>query len=76
MVRNSATLLDQIWVNDDTLLIKSGTVNSTVSDHFPIFIDIVGNSSSEPKSVQVFYTKRIFNDECKQRFTRDLSQVD
>ena len=62
-------------MNDDTLLMNSGIVNSIISDHFPIFIDVVGNSSSEPKSVQVCYSKRIFNDECKQIFTCDLSQV-
>ena len=76
VVRGSATLIDQVWVNDETLLINSGIVKSSISDHFPVFIDIVGNSSTTLSSVQVYQSRRVVNAECKENFNRELSQVD
>ena len=71
----SATLIDNIWINDETLLVRSGIIKSEISDHFPIFSDIVGGCNSAPTSGLIYYNKRIVNNQCKANFANELSEM-
>ena len=76
VTETSATLIYQVWINNETMLIYSGIIKCTISDHSPVFIEIIGSSSSEPKAVEIYHTKRVLTDERKQSFTNDLTEVD
>ena len=71
----SATLIDNVWTSDGTLLINGGIIKSGISDHFPVFIDIVGSGTCS-RFTEICYSMRIVNAECKARIATNLSEVD
>ena len=70
----SATLIDNIWLNDESLLVSSGVVKSVISDHFPVFVRVLG-LESENRNGYIHYSKRIINNTCKENFTSAISSV-
>ena len=55
----SATLIDNIWINNETLLVNSGIIKCDISDHFPEFANVIGGSiATDWGSTQVYYTKK------------------
>ena len=76
VTETSATLIDHVWINDETMLINSGIIKCTISDHFSVFIEIIGGSSSEPKAIGIYHTKQVLTDERKQNFTNNLTELD
>ena len=63
----SATLIDNVFINTHSNLIKSGVWLADISDHLPIFITLPYEASRQPKS-QTFAYKRHYSSENMERF--------
>ena len=50
---STASIIDHIWTNDITHLIKAGIIHSEISDHFPIFSSFKTKSNTEKGSQKV-----------------------
>ena len=69
---HSATILDQIWYNDDNV-VRSGIILSDITDHFPVFIEL----NIEPSNINVInFSRRILNSRNKAAFDELVSAFD
>ena len=62
----SATLIDNICINDISVVWGSGIIRSSISDHFSVFVNIGGNCSAEGDPDTVTFTRRVFSDGARQ----------
>ena len=68
------TLIDNIFINHN-INHQSGIIESTISDHYPIYIiipELAGISKAKPNSVQY----RLINDLRQRKFNNELNQSD
>ena len=72
---HSATLIDNIFINDLQCFSKGGNITSSISDHFLQFsqIDIFDNFRNTSKNKKSTRNWRIFN---KREFEEELGQID
>ena len=71
----SATLIDNIFLNDLSCTSKGGNIITSISDHFMQFcyLDIYANANNKVKNLKSSRNWRIFN---KREFESELSQID
>ena len=76
VTRSTSPLIDNIWLNDESLLVSSGVIRNCISDHFPIFVKLKIVPSMNRGDNVVFYQKRVINEVNKSMFSRCLAVVD
>ena len=70
VTKHSATLIDHVWTNDLNNCMKSGIINISISDHFPVLSWF--KTSRKNDKVQVV-RKRSINKHCIERFKSELT---
>ena len=75
VTNRSATLIDNIFLNDLSCTSKGGNIITSISDHFMQFcyLDVFHNSKDKIKSLKSSRNWRIFN---KREFESEFSQID
>lgn len=68
----SATLIDNIWINELNEKLTSGIFYTDITDHFPMF-SINYNYKIEKKNS--FLNKRVYSNENKEKFKNEISSI-
>jgi Txe/YoeB family toxin of Txe-Axe toxin-antitoxin module len=73
VTNNTATLIDNIWVNEFNENLTNGIFYTDITDHFPIFTI---NCEFKIKAKVQFILKREYTNENKTNFANELSLID
>ena len=75
ITEKTATLNDNILINDNVLNCISGNITTSISDHLPQFIvldSLLGTSTDEDSSQILYRSFKNFNEE---NFSNDINEI-
>ena len=74
-VCTSATLLDHIWVRNNSCKMESGIILSHITDHFPVFVSINSTALNNTRDDTLNVEYRLKNKSCHKSFEDKIKMI-